>query len=87
MSDLPKPEELFTNPLIMQKIAFIGPLVLIGIIMATSSSALSSLMTSPRCLVAMAEDGILPKFLSFLGKRGKKSGEPRIAIVVSLLIG
>ncbi|MBT7568025.1 amino acid permease [archaeon] len=79
--------ELLNNPQIMQKVALFSPLIILGIIMATSSSALSSLMTSPRCLVAMAEDKVLPKFLSFLGKKSKKSGEPRIAVVFSLIIG
>jgi amino acid transporter len=79
--------ELFTNPQIMQKISLFSPLIIFGIIMATSSSALSSLMTSPRCLVAMAEDKVLPKFLSFLGKKSKKNGEPRIAVIFSLIIG
>ncbi|MFA7708230.1 MAG: hypothetical protein WCX73_04740 [Candidatus Pacearchaeota archaeon] len=80
-------EQLFTNPHIVQQIALISPLVVLGILMATSSSALSSLMTAPRCLVAMSEDGILPKFLSFLGKKSEKDGEPRVAIFVSLIIG
>jgi len=80
-------EALFTNPQIIQQVALFSPLVLLGIIMATSSSALSSLMTAPRCLVAMSEDKILPKFLNFLGKKSGKDGEPRIAITVSLAIG
>jgi len=81
------PGALFTNPEIVQKLALFSPLVILGILMATSSSALSSLMTAPRCLVAMAEDKILPKFLSFLGKKSGKNSEPRVAIVLSLLIG
>ncbi|MBU3923496.1 MAG: amino acid permease, partial [Nanoarchaeota archaeon] len=80
-------EQLFTNPQVLNSVALFSPLIILGIIMATSSSALSSLMTSPRCLVAMAEDKVLPRFLSFLGKKSKKNGEPRIAIVFSLLIG
>lgn len=81
------PDSLLSDPQIIQKIAFFGPLIILGILMTTSSSALSSLMTAPRCLVAMTEDKILPKFLSFLGKKFGKKGEPRLAILASLLIG
>jgi amino acid transporter len=78
---------LATNPTIVQNIALIAPLVLLGIIMATSSSALGSLMTAPRCLVAMIDDKILPPWLNFLGKRYGKNQEPRVAIILSTLIG
>jgi amino acid transporter len=80
------PDVLFTNPQIIQQIALFSPLVLLGIVMATSSSALSSLMTAPRCLVAMTEDKVLPKFLKFLGKKSGENGEPRVAIGLSLMI-
>jgi amino acid transporter len=79
--------ELATNPTIVQSIALVGPLVLLGVLMATSSSALGSLMTAPRCLVAMADDKVLPSWLQFLGKKFGKNNEPRIAIIVSTLIG
>ncbi|MBU0466153.1 MAG: amino acid permease [Nanoarchaeota archaeon] len=81
------PGELFSNSQIIYQMSYFAPLVLLGILMATSSSALSSLMTAPRCLVAMTEDKILPKFLSFLGKKSEKDAEPRVAITLSLLIG
>jgi len=79
--------ELLTNPNIIEKIAIFSPLVILGILMATSSSALSSLMTSPRCLVAMIEDKVLPKFLNFLGRKSKHNSEPRFAIILSVAIG
>ena len=81
------PDALLTDSQIMYKIALFGPLVLLGILMATSSSALSSLMTAPRCLVAMAEDKVLPRFLRFLGKKFGKKAEPRLAIILSIAIG
>ncbi|MBR9706540.1 amino acid permease, partial [Candidatus Pacearchaeota archaeon] len=81
------PENLLTNPQVIQQVAIISPLVLLGIIMATSSSALSSLMTAPRCLVAMTEDKVLPKFFNFLGKKSGKNNEPRVALILSLIIG
>jgi len=81
------PEDLVSNSQIIYQISLFAPLVIIGILMATSSSALSSLMTAPRCLVAMSEDKILPRFLNFLGRKSKRDSEPRIAIFLSLLIG
>ncbi|MBU4486731.1 MAG: amino acid permease, partial [Candidatus Delongbacteria bacterium] len=63
-------------------------IILVGILFATGSSALSVFMTAPRTLQSMTKDEIFPKFFSFLGKDFKKSGnEPRFAILVSFVIG
>ncbi|MFC1690611.1 hypothetical protein ACFL0W_00395 [Nanoarchaeota archaeon] len=87
MSFAASPGQLSSDPYIIQKIAVVPQLVLLGVIMATSSSALSTLMTAPRCLRAMVDDKILPRFLSFLGKGiGKNKTEPRVAIIFSLII-
>ncbi|MDA3839157.1 MAG: amino acid permease [Candidatus Delongbacteria bacterium] len=62
--------------------------ILVGILFATSSSALSVFMTSPRTLQSLSKDGILPKSLVFLGNDSKKNGtEPRFATLVSFVIG
>ncbi|NOR44694.1 MAG: amino acid permease [Candidatus Delongbacteria bacterium] len=62
--------------------------ILVGILFATSSSALSVFMTSPRTLQSLSKDGILPKALVFLGNDFKKNGtEPRFATLVSFVIG
>ncbi|MAG91206.1 hypothetical protein CMO83_03915 [Candidatus Woesearchaeota archaeon] len=79
--------ELASNPFVIQSIAIFSPLVLLGIIMATSSSALSSLLTGPRSLRAMVKDKVLPNSFHFLGGSIGESSEPRIAILFSLAIG
>ncbi len=65
-----------------------GLMILMGILFATCSSALSVFMTGPRTLQFLAKDGILPEKLMFLKNDFKKSGtEPRYAIIVSFFIG
>ena len=65
-----------------------GFMILLGILFATSSSALSCFMTSPRTLQSLCRDGILPKFLFFLKNDFKKNGnEPRFATIVSFVFG
>lgn len=65
----------------------ISLLVLLGLLFATGSSALAYFLTAPRTLKTLAEDGILPGFLSFLAKDFVKGGsEPRWASVVTFLI-
>jgi len=81
------PAELIANPNIVQQIALYSPLVIIGIILATSSSALSTLMTAPRCLIALIDDKILPREFNWLKKKVGNSDEPRLAILFTLAIG
>ncbi len=74
-------QTLIEDTMIMQHVAMFGPLILLGIWGATSSSALGSMLAGPRTLQAIANDGILPRFI---GKSFGKSGEPRIASVITL---
>jgi len=65
-----------------------GLLVLTGILVATSSSALSCFTTAPRTLQALSKDYVLPRFLLFLGKDIRKGGEePRLATLFTCFIG
>ncbi len=65
-----------------------GIMVIVGILFATSSSALSVFMTSPRTAQSLARDNTLPKFLSFLKYDFfPKGNEPRFATLVSAVIG
>ncbi|QDG50521.1 Na-K-Cl cotransporter [Persicimonas caeni] len=75
------PEELRSNYTIMIDKAFWGPAVLGGLLGATFSSALSSIVGAPRILQALAEHSIIPggKFLS----KTSREGEPRNAMIVS----
>lgn len=62
------PELLMTDPLVMRKMAFWGDAILLGVWGATLSSALGSVLGSPRILQALARDGVLPPWLRWLGK-------------------
>jgi solute carrier family 12 (potassium/chloride transporter), member 4/6 len=74
---------LIKDTMIMEKIAWSGPLIILGIFGATLSSALGSIMAAPRTLQAISEDGILPKFIS---KKFGKNAEPRIASFITLIV-
>jgi len=81
------PHELSTNPFIIQSIAAVPSLVVLGALLATASSALSYFMSAPRTLRAMVEDRLLPKCLGFLAKTvGKENKDPRIAFIVSFAV-
>lgn len=78
------PEELIENATIIVDKSFWGPIILAGILAATFSSALTSLLGAPRILQAIAEHNIIPG--------GKKlaetdsAGEPRPAMYVTGVI-
>ena len=86
------PEELRSNQMFMVDYAFWGPLIIIGILAATFSSALGSLIGAPRILQALAKQQTIP-YSSFFQKVSS-SHEPRNAIlltfgiiVIALLLG
>ena len=65
-----------------------GLLILLGVLFATCSSALSVFMTGPRTLQYLAKDGILPGKLEFLEKDFREGGsEPRYALLVTFVLG
>lgn len=76
-------EELVSNYTIVIDKAFWQPAVLAGLLAATFSAALSSLVGAPRILVALARDEIIPKG-NWIGKISK-NGEPRRATFLSSL--
>ncbi len=66
----------------------LGVMILLGILFATSSSALSCFMTAPRTAQSAARDDILPRFLNFLGRDFRRGGsEPRFATLLTFIIG
>ena len=75
---------LLEEPLIMQEMALWGPAILLGVWGATLSSALGSILGAPRVLQALARDGVLPRWLSFLGTGSGRDDEPRIGTAVTL---
>jgi len=78
------PEELRTNQMFMVDYAFWGPLVIIGILAATFSSALGSLIGAPRILQALANQQTIP-YSNIFEKLSKKH-EPRNAIIFTSFI-
>jgi solute carrier family 12 sodium/potassium/chloride transporter 2 len=81
---LATPRELLVNYNILIDKAFFAPLVLAGLLGATFSSALSSLVGAPRILFALGENNIL--FMNRkLGEIDKK-GEPKFAFYFTSVI-
>lgn len=74
-------EELLNNYYIMVEKAYIGPLIIAGILGATFSSALASIVGSSRILFAMGEHKVLP-YSNFLAGQSN-NGQPRNAMMVT----
>ena len=81
---LATPEELVSNYTILIDKALWGPIVLAGLLGATLSSALSSLVGAPRILQALGQNNILI-FNNKLTQLDKK-GEPRNALLITVAI-
>jgi len=77
---------LIDDPLVMQRIAFWGDAILLGVWGATLSSAVGSILGAPRVLQALARDKILPRWLNWLGRGSDPNDEPRIGTAFTLLI-
>lgn len=75
------PETLRENYTVAIDRAYWGPAVLGGLLGATFSSALSSIVGAPRILLALGENGIIPGG-TFLSKT-TESGEPRNAMWIT----
>ena len=77
-------DELRTNQMFMVDYSFWGPLVIIGILAATFSSALGSLIGAPRILQALAQQQTIP-YSSVFEKLSDKH-EPHNAIIFTAII-
>ncbi|WP_445382167.1 amino acid permease [Robiginitalea sp. IMCC43444] len=77
-------EELLNNYYVMVDKAYFGPLIIAGILGATFSSALASIVGSSRILFAMGEHKVLP-YSNFL-KGQSPNGQPRNAMMVTGLL-
>ena len=78
-------QELIGEGFVMQERAFSPALVYAGVICATLSSALGSMMGAPRILQAFARDNVFRR-LRWFGQGSGPSGEPRRAVVLTFLI-
>lgn len=74
-------DELLNNYNIIIDKAYFGPLIIAGILGATFSSALASLVGSSRILFAMGEHQVLP-YSKFLAGQSA-NGQPRNAMIVT----
>ena len=68
----------------MEKISLWGPLVQVGIICATLSSAISSLVSAPKVFQAVCKDKIFP-YIEVFGKSYGVKREPRNAYLVTFV--
>ncbi len=78
------PQQLINNYTILVEKSRWQPLVLMGLLAATFSASLSSLVGAPRILMALAKDGVIP-WGNCLAKLSR-NGEPRRALLVSAAI-
>jgi amino acid transporter len=78
-------EVLLGEGFVMKNTAWSPALIFAGVIAATLSSALGSMMGAPRILQAFSRDGIF-KWLGFFGHGSGVSSEPRRAIVLTFAI-
>lgn len=79
-------QDLVSNPLVMVDYALSGHAIIIGILAATFSSALGSMVGAPRILQALAAEQSVP-FSGFLAKKSSR-GEPRnTTLVTGVFIG
>lgn len=76
-------EDLLGNPLAMQQIATIPELILLGVWASTLSSALGSVLAAPRTLQAIANDRVVPYWMT--SRLGSKT-EPRMAVLVTGIV-
>lgn len=77
---------LIDDPMVMRRVAFWGDAILLGVWGATLSSAVGSILGAPRVLQALARDGVLPSWMSWMGRGSGAADEPRIGTVVTLVV-
>jgi len=76
-------ELLVNDPRVLFQISWVPQLVIAGILGATLSSALGSILGAPRILQAVAIDKIIPRFFA---KGFGPSNEPRNALILTYFI-
>jgi amino acid transporter len=78
-------ETLLGPEFVMEQTAPWAPLIYAGVIAATLSSALGSMMGAPRILQAFGRDNIF-RWLKWFGRGSGPSSEPRVALVLTFVI-
>ena len=77
-------EELIRDNLIMTKMAKWKWMIIAGVMGATLSSALGSILGAPRVLMALGQDRMIP--LSNLWAERSRKGEPRFALIFTAVL-
>ncbi len=77
--------ELESDTAAMKRLAAWGPLVDMGVMAATLSSALASFLGAPRILQSLARDQIFP-WLNWFGSVDAASGNPRRAVLPTFVV-
>ncbi len=77
---------LVSDNMIMQRLAYWGIAIVLGIWGATLSSAVGSLLGAPRVLQALVADKVLPSKLSFLAKGSGAEKIPRAATIFTAVV-
>ncbi len=72
--------DLLEDKMIVWRVARFPELIYVGVWGATLSSAVGSILTAPRTLQALANDGLVPRFL---GRGHGPNNEPRVGVVVT----
>ena len=85
LASSPSREVLLGDTFVISDLAKWGILVYAGVICATISSAIGSMMGAPRILQAFSKDNIFP-WLQIFGKGTVTKNEPRNAIVLTFVI-
>ncbi len=75
---------LVQDPLIMRRISVWGNAIFLGVWGATLSSAIGSVLGAPRVLQALARDGVLPRWLRWLGQGSGPSDTPKWGTLFTL---
>ena len=79
------PEQLDGDQMLMARVSIWPPAIYVGLIVASLSSLIGSMVVAPRTLQAMSEDGAIPMAPLFRSLVGKKK-EPVPALMLSLAI-
>jgi amino acid transporter len=80
---VPDPDRLVRDTMIMRDVARWGGLVVVGVWCAALSSGMGALLGAPRTLQALARDRVLPRVI---GRGFGKNNDPRIATLISFTI-
>ncbi|MGD9581770.1 MAG: amino acid permease [Vampirovibrionia bacterium] len=78
------PEQLINNTFLMRDISLWSYAIIAGVIGATLSSALGSILAAPRILMALGEDRVLP--FSRIWSERSKNGEPHYSLLFTVII-